>query len=145
MQYDAGFHSCPIGVTCAPCKHKAAVTLHNGKFSRTQSLRCMGKNIGATHVQKYKLSCGSARYLQAQLQLQLQLQHPPNHLCRGGPKPKSSGLNQEPTRNKASRLGTRFEEFSSSWYSVRYPILDFLVRAGTSGLKFLDQPGSYCL
>ena len=67
------------------------------------------------------------------------------HTCtRGWPKPKSSGLNQEPTRKKASRLGTRFEEFSSSWYPVRYPFSDFLVPPGTSGLKFLVQPWSSC-
>ena len=63
-------------------------------------------------------------------------------MVRGWPKPKSSGLNQEPTKKKASRLGTWFWEFSSSWYPVRYPFADFLVRPGTSGLKFLVQPGS---
>ena len=33
----SGFCSCPVGVTCAPCKHKAAVTKHTGKaqFSQT--------------------------------------------------------------------------------------------------------------
>ena len=61
---------------------------------------------------------------------------------RGWLKPKSSGLNQEPTKKKASRLGTWFWDFSSSWYPVRYPFADFLVRPGTSGLKFLVQPGS---
>ena len=64
------------------------------------------------------------------------------HVGRGWPKPKSSGLNQEPTKKKASRLGTWFWDFSSSWYPVRYPFADFLVRPGTSGLKFLVQPGS---
>ena len=64
---------------------------------------------------------------------------------RGWPKLKSSGLNQKPTRKKASRLGTRFGEFSSSWYPVRYPFSDFLVRPRTSGLKFLVQPESSCL
>ena len=62
--------------------------------------------------------------------------------ARGWPKLKSSGLNQEPTKKKASRLGTWFWDFSSSWYPVRYPFADFLVRPGTSGLKFLVQPGS---
>ena len=57
----------------------------------------------------------------------------------------NSGLNQEPTRKKASQLGTLFGEFSSSWYPVRYPFSDFLIPPGTSGLKFLVQTGSSCL
>ena len=35
----SGFCSCPIGVTCASCKHKAAVTLHTGKAQFSQTPR----------------------------------------------------------------------------------------------------------
>ena len=44
-----------------------------------------------------------------------------------GTEPDSSGLNQEPTRNKASWYDTRFEEFLDFCFRYLVPFLDFLV------------------
>ena len=60
--------------------------------------------------------------------------------ARGWPKLKSSGLNQEPTKKKASQFDTLLGKFPSCWFDQ-----NFRHEVPGSTRKFLVQPGISCL
>ena len=61
--------------------------------------------------------------------------------CRVRPKPKLSGLNQVPTRNKVPGFGSWVPLFQASWFLVSCPVFNILEFTGNTR-KLLVQPGN---